>query len=315
MNTIDAGTAADIALLIVLIGAVVLLLLSTRSRRHRISQRVRQATMRRAADSAGDEPGLANMGQRVARRVTRLGEIVPLFDAFQREALARQLVSAGFRDRRAVAGMVGVKIVVGALLALVAIVLSAHVPRVGNYFAARVVIMAAAFIVGMILPEYVLSFLIGRRQRSISACLPDALDLLVICTNAGNSLVVSIKRVARELTSICPPLADEFAVTADELQIGADSATALRNMAARTGLPSVRGLVSTLIQSQQYGTPITQSLRMLSRAERAAQVFTLEEKAAKLAPKMVLPMMLFVLPTVGLISAGPAFLRLLTVFK
>jgi tight adherence protein C len=315
MNTLDAGTATNLALLIVLIGVAALILLRTRSKRHRIAQRVRQATGRRASDSAADAPGLANMQQRVARRVMLIGEHVPLFDAFQRETLARQLASAGFRDRRAVSGMVGIKIVVGALLALVAIVLGAHVPRVGGYFAARMLMMAAAFVVGMIMSEYALGFLIARRQRAIAAYLPDALDLLVICTNAGNSLVVSIKRVAHELSSICAPLADEFSVTADELQIGSDSATALRNMAARIGLPSVRGLVTTLNQSQQYGTPITQSLRMLSRAERSAQIFALEEKAAKLAPKMTLPMMLFVLPTVGLISAGPAFIRLMAVFK
>ncbi|MDB5774074.1 MAG: bacterial type secretion system protein [Herbaspirillum sp.] len=315
MNTMDAGTATNLALLIVLIGAVVLILLRTGSKRYRIAQRMRQAVARKAADSAADERALVNVWQRVARRVTLIGERVPLFDAFQRETLARQLASAGFRDRRAVSGMVGLKILVGALLSLAAIVLGAHVPRFGEYFAARMLMMAAAFIIGMIVSEYVLGFLISRRQRAISAYLPDALDLLVICTNAGNSLVVSIKRVAHELQSICPPLADEFAVTADELQIGADSATALRNMAGRIGLPSVRGLVTTLIQSQQYGTPITQSLRMLSRAERTAQIFALEEKAAKLAPKMTLPMMLFVLPTVGLISAGPAFIRLLAVFK
>jgi tight adherence protein C len=315
MNTLDTATVTNLALLIVLIGAVVLILVRTGSRRHRIAQRVRQVTARGAADSAGDERALANMRQRLARRVALIGERVPLVNAFQREKLAQQLASAGFRDRRTVSGMVGLKIVVGSLLALAAIMLGAHVPRFGEYFVIRVLMMAAAFIVGMIAPEYVLGFLISRRQKAISSCLPDALDLLVICTNAGNSLVVAIKRVARELKPICQPLADEFSVTADELQIGGDSATALRNMAGRIGLASVRGLVTTLIQSQQYGTPITQSLRMLSRAERAAQIFALEEKAAKLAPKMTLPMMLFVLPTVGLISAGPAFIRLAAVFK
>jgi tight adherence protein C len=315
MNTLDADTATDLALLIVLIGAVVLILLRTGSTRHRIAQRVRQAAVHGAADSAADERALANMRQRLARRVALIGERVPLLNAFQREKLAQQLASAGFRDRRAVAGMVGLKIVVGSLLALVAILVGAHVPRLGEHFVFRVLMMAAAFLVGMIAPEYILGFRIRRRQKAISSCLPDALDLLVICTNAGNSLVVAIKRVAHELKPICEPLADEFSVTADELQIGTDSATALRNMAARIGLSSVRGLVTTLIQSQQYGTPITQSLRMLSRAERAAQIFALEEKAAKLAPKMTLPMMLFVLPTVGLISAGPAVIRLLAVFK
>jgi tight adherence protein C len=86
-------------------------------------------------------------------------------------------------------------------------------------------------------------------------------------------------------------------------------------MAARIGLPSMRALVTTLVQSQQYGTPITQSLRMLSRTERAMQIIALEEKAAKLAPKMTLPMMLFVMPTVALVAAGPAVIQLIAVFR
>ncbi|MEX3765013.1 type II secretion system F family protein [Paraburkholderia phenoliruptrix] len=315
MNILDAGTLANLALLIVLVGAVLLILLRTGSTRHRIAQRLRHAAVHRVADPAAEERTLANMRQRLTRRVALIGERVPVLNAFQREKLAEQLATAGFRDRRTVAGLVGLKIVVGSLLAIVAIVFGAHVPRIGEYFVFRVLMLAAAFIVGMIVPEYALGFLISRRQRAISSCLPDALDLLVICTNAGNSLVVAIKRVAHELLPICPPLADELSVAADELQMGTESATALRNMADRIGLASVRGLVTTLIQSQQYGTPITQSLRMLSRTERAAQMFALEEKAAKLAPKMTLPMMLFVLPTVGLIAAGPAVIQLIAVFK
>jgi tight adherence protein C len=211
--------------------------------------------------------------------------------------------------------MTGLKLLVGALLALAAIGVGPYVPRIGEYFVFRVLMMGAAFIVGMILPEFALDLLISRRQQIISSYLPDALDLLVICTNAGNSLVVGVKRVARELRLLCPPLADEFAVTADELQIGGDSAVALRHLSERIGLPSVHALVTTLIQSQQYGTPITQSLRMLSRAERTAQMMALEEKAAKLATKMTMPMMFFILPTVGLIAAGPAVIRLIAVFK
>ena len=86
-------------------------------------------------------------------------------------------------------------------------------------------------------------------------------------------------------------------------------------MAARIGLPSVRALVTTLVQAQKYGTPITQALRTLSRTERSMQMVALEEKAAKLAPKMTLPMMLFIMPTVALISAGPAAIRLMAVFR
>jgi len=115
--------------------------------------------------------------------------------------------------------------------------------------------------------------------------------------------------------TICPPLADEFSLTADELKLSGDSARALHNLAARIDLPSIRALISTLTQSMRYGTPISQSLRTLSRTERLASIVALEEKAAKLAPKMVIPMMLFILPAVVVIAAGPAVIKLLHFFS
>ncbi|MGN6314858.1 type II secretion system F family protein [Trinickia sp.] len=299
----------NLALVALLACATLWLVLRGRGTRSRIAQRVRHGVAQASA------PGQArNVPQQLARKVATLGERLPIIDAAERGKLAARLASAGFREARAVSILAGLKIVCGACLALGAIALAPHIPRIGGYFVMRLLAMAAAFVIGMMLPEYALGYAIKRRQRAIATALPDALDLLVICTNAGNSLVVAIKRVAAELRTICPPLADEFSVTADELQIGGDSARALNAMAARIGLTSMRALVTTLVQSQQYGTPITQSLRMLSRTERAMQLIALEEKAAKLAPKMTLPMMLFIMPTVALIAAGPAVIRLIAVF-
>ncbi|HTH74110.1 MAG TPA: type II secretion system F family protein [Trinickia sp.] len=299
----------NLALVALLACATLWLVLRGRGTRARIAQRVRHGVTQATA------PGQArNVPQQLARKVATLGERVPIIDAAERGKLAVRLASAGFREARAVSILAGLKIVCGACFALGAIALAPHIPRIGGHFVMRLLAMAAAFVIGMMLPEYALGYAIKRRQRAISTALPDALDLLVICTNAGNSLVVAIKRVAAELRTICPPLADEFSVTADELQIGGDSARALNAMAARIGLTSMRALVTTLVQSQQYGTPITQSLRMLSRTERAMQLIALEEKAAKLAPKMTLPMMLFIMPTVALIAAGPAVIRLIAVF-
>lgn len=316
MNLLRTDALRDLALLLPLCGGLLFALMWPRQARRRIAQRARSEVLR-ADTQHGRGMGeyASELRQRILRRFASLGERVPLGDATQRNKLAEQLILAGFRERRAVSVMIGLKVLAGLLPALAAIVLGPHVPQIGQYFVFRVLMMGGAFIVGMIVLEVALGSLIRRRQRTIASCLPDALDLLVICTNAGNSLVVGIKRVAVELKTICPPLADEFSVTGDELQIGGDSAEALRHLAARIGLPSVRALVTTLIQSQQYGTPITQSLRMLSRAERTEQMLALEEKAAKLATKMTLPMMLFILPTVGLIAAGPAVIRLLAVFK
>ncbi len=316
MTSISPELARKLLLLILLIVGIGLVLRWPGSRRRRIAQRARHAVTRVDASQQAEVPlRPENVRQAFAQRFALLGEQVPMLDAMQRTQLAQKLTRAGFRDRRAVSILVGCKLSAGALLGLGGIALGPHLPVFGKYFIFRALLLLAAFMVGMMIPEIVLNSRTKRRQRVISSALPDALDLLVICTNAGNSLVVGLKRVARELKNICPPLSDEIAVTADELQIGGDSAVALRNMAERIGLPSVRGLVSTLIQSQRYGTPITQSLRQLSRTERMAQMTALEEKAAKLATKITLPMMFFILPTVGLISAGPALIRLIEVFK
>jgi tight adherence protein C len=125
---------------------------------------------------------------------------------------------------------------------------------------------------------------------------------------------VSIRRVADELKTICPPLSGEFSLTADELKLSGDSTRALQALADRIDLPSIRALIATLTQSMRYGTPITQALRTLSHTERLAHIVSLEEKAAKLAPKMAVPMMLFILPAVMLIAAGPAVIQLISVF-
>ncbi|CAE6763049.1 type II secretion system F family protein [Paraburkholderia haematera] len=311
----NADLLRNAALLVLLVMLTLWLVLRSTSKRARIAQRARQSVARVATENTPAAIAAKSMPRNLAKRVATLGERIPVVQAEERAKLATHLASAGFRDRRAVAVLSGSKIVVGVCLALGAIGLGGHLPAVGQFFVFRVLLMAGAFVVGMMLPEYVLGFMIRRRRKAIAVALPDALDLLVICTNAGNSLVVALKRVSNELRMICPELADELAVTTDELSIGSDSAHALHALAARTGMSSMRALVTTLVQSQKYGTPITQSLRMLSRTERTMQMVALEEKAAKLAPKMTIPMMLFIMPTVGLIAAGPAVIRLVVLFR
>ncbi|OXI34390.1 fimbrial protein [Burkholderia sp. AU16741] len=282
--------------------------------RRRIAVRVQQAAGQRPPSVAGGRlPG--DVRQDLTRRLAQLGERLPVLDPMQRAKLGLQLTRAGFRERRAVSSMIGIKLSCGVLFAGVAIVFSPYIPRFGEYFVIRAVAMIAAFVIGVIVPEYVLGAMIRRRRRIIAACFPDALDLLVICTMAGNSLVSGVRRVARELARICPPLADELTVCADELTLSGNVSEALAHFALRVDFPSARSLATTLTQSQRFGTPITQALRTLSRSERTEQIVALEEQAAKLAPKITLPMMLFILPTVGLIAAGPAAIRLLEVFK
>jgi tight adherence protein C len=238
-----------------------------------------------------------------------------LFEAAHRSDLARRLTRAGFRGTRPVSVLIGIKAVTGAVTALAMLMGSAHVPLLEHWMMLRIAAIAALFMIGMMLPEFALDWHIRRRQKQIATALPDALDLLVICTNAGYSLGSSIVRIADEMRTIAPALAYELGLTAQELRIDNDSASVLHNLADRVDVASLRTLVTTLAQSQRYGTPITQALRVLSRAERAQHMHLLEEKAAKLSTKMTLPMMIFILPTVILIAAGPAVLSLMAVFK
>ncbi|QSN63000.1 MULTISPECIES: type II secretion system F family protein [unclassified Caballeronia] len=280
--------------------------------RGRIAERTRLAgaSLRTGAGHA-DEQEDAGFRKRLMRRLARIGDKLPLFDAKYRLKLQQELIKSGYRSNLSVSVLLASKFCVGLVGATLTVMLGSRIPVLGHFPAVRGVAMLFAFIVGMIVPEYLVSFMASRRRAAMASCLPDALDLLVICTNAGNSLGVSIRRVADELKTICPPLSDEFAFTADELKLSGDSTRALNGLAERIDLPSIRALISTLTQSMRYGTPITQALRTLSRTERVQHIASLEEKAAQLAPKMVVPMMLFILPAIIAIAAGPSVIQLL----
>ncbi|RDK01007.1 type II secretion system F family protein [Paraburkholderia lacunae] len=310
-------TLLDLLMLLALFGVLALWWATKRGgTRGRIADRAREAALSQRLDSSPVDVEGSDSGLRaqLVRRLATLGDRLPLFDAKYREDLGRQMVRGGYRGKLAVPVLVAVKFLFGIVCATLAVMLGSHIPAVGRFPAARGILMVFVFIVGMIVPEYVLALRAQRRRRAMAACLPDALDLLVICTNAGNSLAVSIRRVADELSSICAPLSEEFSLTADELKLSGDSARALNGLAERIDLPSIRALISALTQSMRYGTPITQALRTLSRTERLAHIVSLEEKAAKLAPKMVLPMMVFILPAVVVIAAGPAVIQVLEFF-
>ncbi len=314
MNADHAQTLINLIMLLALLG-VLAIWWATRfgGHRGRIVERVRECAYSRAAETSALDtddkaPGFLS---RVASRMATLGERVPFFDAKFRLRLERDMRRAGFRNRRAASALLGVKFCFGLACAAAMVMLGSRVPVYGQYPAFRGLMMLGVFIIGMIIPEYAIAFRSASRRRIIASCLPDALDLLVICTNAGNSLIVSVRRVANEMQTICPPLSEEFALTADELRLSGDSERALLGLADRVDLPSIRALISTLTQSMRYGTPITQALRTLSRTERVAHMVSLEEKAAKLAPKMVLPMMIFILPAICAIAAGPAVIQLL----
>jgi len=263
-------------------------------------------------NDAGASRGAGGPFQRLGRLLQALGSRLPLFDAAQRKEMNRKLISAGYRQANALPVLMGIG--AGAALLLIAVVMAFVWPSLPGHMALKAGSLVLAGYIGLLLPRLVLDKLVTRRQRAIERNFPDALDLLVVCTNAGLGLNAALNRVAHELAFLAPELSDEIALTSGQLQLSGDTTEVLHQLADRIGLPSIRSLVSTLVQSRQFGTPIGQALRVLSRSERTARLMRTEEAAAKLATKITLPMMLFILPTVLIVAAGPSVLHLMEVF-
>lgn len=166
---------------------------------------------------------------------------------------------------------------------------------------------------GAYLPTMMLKNAIQKRRLKIQKALPDALDLFVICAEAGLSLDAAVTRVGREIGPGAPELADELGLTGIELGFLPDRREALLNFSRRVATPQVRGLVNTLVQTEKYGTPLAQSLRVLASEFRDTRMMKAEEKAARLPAILTVPMIIFVLPPLFIILIGPAIIRVMAV--
>jgi tight adherence protein C len=170
----------------------------------------------------------------------------------------------------------------------------------------RYLIVAGSLIASYKAPDVYVKNLISKRQTAIRKALPDALDLLVICAEAGLSVDLAFNRVARELSKAYPELGDEFALTAIELGFLTDRRQAFENLANRVNLDSIKGVVTTMIQTEKYGTPLAAALRILSAEFRHDRMMRAEEKAARLPAIMTVPLIVFILPVLFVVILGPA---------
>jgi tight adherence protein C len=168
---------------------------------------------------------------------------------------------------------------------------------------------------GWRLPDFILNRVIKRRRLSLEQGMPDALDLLVICAEAGLSLNQAIEEISKQLRMSNKDVADEFAATSAEMQILSDFGEALDNLVERTGLDDLRSLTATLKQSLKFGTPLAESLRMIAGEMRAARLARIEERAARLPVLLAIPMMMFILPCLLMIVGTPVVLRMVDVFS
>ena len=264
---------------------------------------------------------MAPVRRRSARREQGMGIIRRFVNSLNllrtREAnkAALRLSQAGWRSKDAVVVFFFVKLCLPFLLGTVAVFLLYIVPVVELEAAPQLMITLMVVIIGTYGPDVYVKNAINKRRQALQKGLPDALDLLVICAEAGQSLDGAIKRVAEELGHFYPELSDELALTAVELSLLPDRRTAMENLNQRTELPSIRGVVNTLLQTEKYGTPLAQSLRVLGSEFRQDRMMRAEAKAARLPAILTMPMIIFILPPLFVVLIGPAIMSTMDMFS
>ncbi|MFN2432218.1 MAG: type II secretion system F family protein [Gemmatimonadota bacterium] len=251
---------------------------------------------RRRAQREKLEGLLRTLGERAVRPKTDLGET------------RRALQMAGFRNEEAPVIYYGLRMFLAAALPAVAILLGI----VTNAQVLKTVpLLAITGALGYYVPRFLLKRRIRTRQEAIRLGLADALDLLVICVEAGLGLNQAIVRVAEEMLHACRPISEEFHLVNLEMRAGKSRADALRQLSERTGVEDLQSLVAMLVQTDRFGTSIAQSLRVHSDTLRTKRRQRAEEAAAKTTIKLVFPLVLFIFPAMFVVILGPAMLHII----
>ena len=225
----------------------------------------------------------------------------------QVQQVQQKLAQAGIRKKElavaVILGRVVMPILLGSLAGAV-IYWIEYFPEWGSF--KRFMAFAAAVVLGYKAPDIYLNNLVTKRTDAIRKGLPDALDLMVICAEAGLTVDAAFNRVAKELGRAYPELGDEYALTAIELSFLSERRQAFENLTYRVNLEAVKGVVTTMIQTERYGTPLASALRVLSAEFRNERMMRAEEKAARLPAIMTIPLILFILPVLFIVILGPA---------
>lgn len=310
-NTLlSIGIALTTAIIILIVGHGLVRSVA----RDPMARRVRALNDRReqlkAGVAASKTRRRAKMEKTASLSITRmkkfLGSMKMLQDS-QLKAASLNLSRAGIRTKDAAITVIFFRLVAPILIggtAAIGVYLLNWFPEASAF--KKYMIVAGTLLISYKAPDIYVKNLITKRQHAIRKALPDALDLLVICAEAGLSVDMAFNRVARELAKAYPELGDEFALTAIELGFLTDRRSAFENLAQRVNLHSIRGVVATMIQTEKYGTPLAAALRVLSAEFRHERMMRAEEKAARLPAIMTVPLILFILPVLFIVILGPA---------
>ena len=274
----------------------------------------REATLDRLSSVLGHKKEKAsfadtiqNAGSSLSVVVESLEKVIPKSQS-EISVVQQRLIRAGYRGDQAVRYFYGSKVVVMVVLCIVVTVtgIAANSP---------LVFYIGALGVGYLGPDFWLGKKIKSRQKRIRLTLPDLLDLLIICVEAGLGVDQATARAALELRKTHPVIADELDIVVLEQRAGRPRAEAWRHMAERTDEETVRNLVSMLVQSEQFGTSIAKTLRTHSETLRTQRVQMVEEAAAKTTVKLIFPLVLFIFPCLFVVTLGPAVILIMEEFK
>jgi len=297
-----------ILLLFLFVVVAGLIIISELARGGKLSNRLELVT------GGGDAliEGPKDEGSPILKAVSALGMMIARSGILSRKTLVEMtatLEAAGFRGGKGLGVFIGAKIL---LFFLVPALLYFGLANFGTSTFWVIVKIFGGAVIGLLLPETIATNIRKRHLSKVEAGIADALDMLVICADAGLALEAGLVRVAQELSLLNPALALELTQTSKELQIGSDMRRAMDSLGQRTGLEPLKRLATTLSQSLQYGTPLTQALRALSAELRQEALIKFEERAGRLPTLMTIPMILFILPCVFLIVAGPAIINVMS---
>ena len=237
--------------------------------------------------------------ERIEQALDPLSKALPL-SSDDTDRTRAWLIQAGYREKRHVTFYQGVRVLFG-VIGLISVLLISGV---------KSLLLVGVTGLGFFIPRFLLKRKINERQMRIRLGMPDALDLTVICVEAGLALDQAMMRVGEDLRHAHPDLADEFYLMNLELRAGKPRAEALRNLYNRTGVDDIKALVTTLVQTDRFGTSIAQALRVHSDSLRTERRQRAEEQAAKTTIKMVPPLVVFVLPSIIIVTLGPAIIAL-----
>ncbi|MFZ0302227.1 MAG: type II secretion system F family protein [Terracidiphilus sp.] len=286
----------------VLLGSGLLLLFYREAMIKRISEVINPKSKQRSLMETIQQTGSSLGGM-----VEHFEQVLPKSEA-EVSVAKQRLVRAGIREDQGIKFLYGAKVLLPLVLLAIAF---------ATGLASKSIFMSFAVAIGggFLIPDFYLGHLISKRQKAIHRGLPDVLDMLVICIEAGLSLDQATARTADELVKAQPELADELHVVVLEQRAGRPRGDAWKRMADRTGVDSVRNLVSMLVQSEQLGTSVAKTMRVHGDTLRTQRVQQVEEEAAKTSVKLVFPLVFFIFPSLFVVLLGPAVLIMMDSYK